>query len=229
VRGIVVPNLHQYHHPGDAITETDNYIYDPRLKPYQNDGKYSGTMDDRWAFTNRSASLDYSTAGALAAATRPLKNFNKPLADRCLADAIRMWDENANQTQNTSQQSGMGFGNAGEMNAAFQLYLTTKDQKYLNRFLDLLWPSLERGMGSRGGSLLNALQAIPYMDIDFKARLKEMVIKYKESVDAYAEDNPNGVPISGRSWGGGIDSPFPLGEKKGSKNNKRNMVVLLLF
>ena len=155
------------------------YFETPGVNVFVYSNQYTGMFNDE---KNAGIELIHlgvrTTTGALATATRPLKNFNKPLADRCLADAIRMWDENANQTQNTSQQSGMGFGCAGEMNAAFQLYLTTKDQKYLNRFLDLLWPSLERGMGSRGGSLLNALQAIPYMDIDFKARLKEMVIKY---------------------------------------------------
>ena len=35
VRGIVVPNLHQYHHLGDAINETDNLLYDSTLQPYE--------------------------------------------------------------------------------------------------------------------------------------------------------------------------------------------------
>ena len=55
VRGIIVPNLHQYHHLGDAINETDNLPYNPALKPYESDGKSSGTFDDRWAFTNRTS------------------------------------------------------------------------------------------------------------------------------------------------------------------------------
>ncbi len=60
VRGIIVPNLYQYHHLGDAINETDNLPYNPDLKPYETDGKSSGTPDDRWVFTGRSAILDYS-------------------------------------------------------------------------------------------------------------------------------------------------------------------------
>jgi hypothetical protein len=39
------------------------------------------------------AFLDYSTAAALAATSRALKDYNKTLADRCLAVAKRMWDE----------------------------------------------------------------------------------------------------------------------------------------
>ena len=62
VRGIIVPNLHQYHHLGDAINETDNLPYNPKLKPYETDGKSSGTMDDRWVFSNRVPFLNYGSA-----------------------------------------------------------------------------------------------------------------------------------------------------------------------
>ena len=41
----------------------------------------------------RMAFLDYSTAAALAATSRALKDYNKTLDDRCLAVAKRMWDE----------------------------------------------------------------------------------------------------------------------------------------
>lgn len=200
VRGIIVPNLHQYHHLGDAVTETDNLPYNPNLKPYESDGKSSGTMDDRWAFTNRTASLDYSTAGALAAASRSLKDFNKPLAERALAAAKKMWDENSNKPQ-TATGPGAQFGAGSEMNAALQLYITTKDEKYSKRFIELLWPSLDRSVAGRGG-ISTALQAIPYMDNDFKTELRGYVVKYKETIDAYAKENPYGVPITSRGWGG---------------------------
>jgi hypothetical protein len=201
VRGIIVPNLYQYHHLGDAITETDNLLYNPNLKPYETNGKSSGTMDDRWAFTNRNASLDYSTAGALAAASRALKDYNKTLSDRCLAAAIKMWDENANKPQTTGQQGGGMFGGSSEMPAALQLYITTKDEKYRKRFLELLWPSLDRSVAGRGG-ISAALQALPFMDNDFKTKLRDYVVKYKETIDGYGKENPYGVPITSRGWGG---------------------------
>jgi len=200
VRGIIVPNLHQYHHLGDAVNETDNLPYNPNLKPYETDGKSSGTMDDRWAFTNRTASLDYSTAGALAAATRALKDFNKPLADRCLAAAKKMWDENSNKSKTANTPGGM-FGAGSEMNAALQLYITTKNEKYSKRFIELLWPSLDRSVAGRGGISL-ALQALPYMNKDFKTKLRGFVVKYKETIDGYGKENPYGVPITSRGWGG---------------------------
>ena len=201
VRGIMVPNLHQYHHLGDAITETDNLPYNPDLKPYETDGKSSGTMDDRWAFTNRSAFLDYSTAGSLAAASRALKDYNNDLADKCLAAAKKMWDENINKPQDTNQPGGQMFAGGSELSAALQLFITTKEDKYSKRFIELLWPSLDRSVAGRG-SILTALQAIQYMDNNYKTKLKGYVVKYKESVDAYSKENPYGVPITSRGWGG---------------------------
>jgi endoglucanase len=200
VRGIIVPNLYQYHHLGDAIDETDNLPYNPNLKPYESDGKSSGTMDDRWAFTNRTASLDYSTAGALAAANRVLKDFNKPLADRCLAAAQKMWDENINKPPKDNSPDEL-FGAYSEMTASLQLYITTKDEKYSKRFTELLWLSLNQSIADRGEMFL-ALQALPYMNNDFKTKLKGYVVKYKEKIDGYSKENPYGVPITSRGWGG---------------------------
>ncbi|HBC79211.1 MAG TPA: glycoside hydrolase [Bacteroidales bacterium] len=202
VRGIIVPNLHQYHHLGDAVNETDNLPYNPNLKPYESDDKSSGTMDDRWAFTNRMPFLDYSTAAALAAANRALKDFNRPLAERCLASAVKMWDENSNRPA-TSDQTGMQmFSGVSEMNAALQLFITTKEEKYSRRFLELLWPSLERASAGGRGGILTALQAIPFFENDFKSKLLPSVVKYKELADSYLKENPYGVPITSRGWGG---------------------------
>jgi hypothetical protein len=200
VRGIIVPNLYQYHHLGDAVDETDNLPYNPNLKPYETDGKSSGTMDDRWAFTNRTSSLDFFTAGALAAAYRAMKEFNRPLADRCLAAARKMWDENINKPQTDDSPEGQ-FVVGAELNAALQLFITTKDEKYSKRFIELLWPSLDLSVAGRG-LISFALQSLPYMDNDFKTKLRGYVVKYKEIVDGYGKENPYGVPITSRGWGG---------------------------
>ena len=202
VRGIIVPNLHQYHHLGDAINETDNLPYNPNLKPYETDGKSSGTLDDRYVFTNRITALDYSTAGALAAAYRPLSSYNKNLADRCLAAARKLWDDNSNKPQyNSNSPIDEIFTVSSEMAAALQLYITTKDKEYSMRFLELLWPSLDKSVVGRGEILL-ALQALPYLDNDFKTKLRGYIVKYKETIDGYSKENPYGVPIISRGWGG---------------------------
>jgi endoglucanase len=203
VRGIVVPNLHQYHHLGDAMTETDNLPYNPDLKPYETDGKSSGTLDDRWAFTNRSAFLDYQTAATLAAASRALKGFNNDLADRSLVCARRLLEEADEAGKNTGNTSGNSMGNpmrmGGNLNAVLQLYITTREKKYAESFQEQIWPSLER---AGGRSLNTALEALPYMDESFKTRLRDYVIKYKESIGENDKKNPYGVPITLGGWGG---------------------------
>ena len=87
IPGIIVPNLHQYHHLGDGSTMTDNLPYNPNLRPYESNGVSSGTPDDRWAFTNRSSGQNYSSIATLAAASRALRGYNDELADECLKTA----------------------------------------------------------------------------------------------------------------------------------------------
>jgi len=217
VRGIVVPNLHQYHHLGDASQETDNLPYNPDLKPYETDGLSSGTLDDRWAFTNRSTFLDYQTAAALAAASRALRGYNNELAGKSLACARKLLEEadEASKNPNNNEEPFVKMmGRGADVNTALQLYITTKEKKYADRFLEQIWPLLERstartgpnsgffaGFGGRG--IINpALLAIPYMDAAYKGKLKDYIIKYKVSIDENQKENPYGVPIATWGWGG---------------------------
>jgi hypothetical protein len=198
VRGIIVPNLHQYHHLGDASTETDNLPYNPALKPYITDGKSSGTMDDRWAFTNRITTLDYHSIAALAAANRVLKDFNRPLADDCLVQAKRLWDEDKTLAEKDDTVFGKYRANT-ELMAALQLYITTKDGQYSARFKEMIWTYLDQSLN---GNIAVALQAYPYMDDEYRKKLKDYVIKFRALNDNYDKDNPYGVPISARGWAG---------------------------
>jgi len=219
VRGIVVPNLHQYHHLGDAINETDNLPYNPTLKSYETEDKSSGTLDDRWAFTNRTTFLDYQTAASLAEASRTLRGFNNDLADRSLACAKRLFEEadEATKIPKENEDSRLKMmGKGADMIPALQLYITAKEKKYADRFLEQVWPMLDRmatqkgprgsggyfaGFGGRG-NLIQVLMAVPYMDAAYKSKLREYIIRYKESIDGYEKDNPYGVPMSIRGWGG---------------------------
>ncbi|MFO7447380.1 MAG: glycoside hydrolase family 9 protein [Ignavibacteriaceae bacterium] len=214
VRGIVVPNLHQYHHLGDAVTETDNLPYNPELQPYESDGKSSGTLDDRWAFTTRTTFLDYHTAATLAAANRALIGFNDDLAERSLINAKRLVEEAdeivKNQKDDSSNPMMRMWGRGADIDAVLQLYITTKEKKYADRFLEKIWtllepppsiPGFDMGFFAFRG-LSSALKAIPYMDDEYKAKLKDYVLKYKESIIENEKMNPYGLPISGGGWGG---------------------------
>ncbi len=198
VRGIVVPNLYQYHHLGDASTETDNLPYNPNLKPFETDGKSSGTMDDRWAFTNRITWLDYYTIGTLAAANRALKDFNRTLADDCIVLAERLWNEEESLDKHTDTMANR-FGRNLEALASLQLFITTGKDKYAARFKEIIWPALDNSLM---WSISIALRAYPYLDEEYKHRLQEYVKSYKALVDENKKENPYGVPIITRGWGG---------------------------
>ena len=102
------------------------------------------------------------------------------------------------------------WGRGSDIDAILQLYITTKDKKYADRFLEKIWTLLEQPTGGRdfgqmffaSRSLNPALKAIPYMDAEYKAKLKEYIIKYKKSIEETEKKNPFGLPISGGGWGG---------------------------
>jgi hypothetical protein len=99
IPGINEPTLRQYTHLGDGASKTDGRIYSEKLGPNQVDGNYSGKPDDRWAFTNKSANLQWGGIASLAAAADVLKGWDDALAKECLDAAIRLWnEERANPT-----------------------------------------------------------------------------------------------------------------------------------
>jgi endoglucanase len=201
VRGIVDGELHRYHHLGDAVTQTDNLLYDPSLKPYQTDGNRSGTPDDRWVYTEASPGANYAGIGALAAASRALRGFNDPLAAECLALAKKAYAEERARPAPAAPATGFGaaFGQLAELSAALQLMTSTKEQPYRDRFNELVWPALDRNAGF---ALQPALRAIPAMDAAYAAKLRPYAGKHKTELDGMLKQNPYGVPIGTGGWAG---------------------------
>ena len=192
--------LDNYHHLGDAAGITDGLHYDPRLKPYQKsaDGKSSGTPDDMWAFTSRNPGLDLQAATMFAAASRVLADRNPGLARRALKQSIRLQEEGLKlQAADTTRRRRP---NQNNFSTALQLYVSTKDSKYLEQFTAGVWPALERMPMNAIGA---ALDAIPYLDNDYKEKLRPYVEKYRDYILQLEEQNPYGVPIGLGNWAGG--------------------------
>ena len=198
IPGIIVPNLHQYHHLGDGSTMTDNLNYNPNLERYESDGISSGTPDDRWAFTNRTAWNNYSSIAALAAASRALRGYNDSLSDECLATAKKAFSEEQKQVVQPNPWEAR-FGGTGEIQASLQLYISTNDRQYADKFNEKLWPALKK-MPDR--NMKYAVQAVPYFDEDYRKRLIPFVLKYKAANEEISTSNPFGVPITTRGWAG---------------------------
>jgi len=199
IPGIIVPQLHQYHHLGDALNQTDGLVYDPGLKPGEKEGDRSGTPDDRWAFTNRSAATNYVSAAALAAASRALRGHDNALADECLAAARKAWSDEAAATGPAPSGWEAAFRAGAELMATVQLLITTKEKVYADRFDELVWPALDRAARFTLGT---ALRALPELGSAYKERLRPYAEKYRDEIAELEKQNPYGVPIGTGGWAG---------------------------
>jgi endoglucanase len=200
INGIIAPTLSQYTHLGDAVTKTDNLVYYSGLEPGKSDGFNSGTFDDRWAFTNRSTALNYSSAAALAAASRALKGYNDALAKECLETAEKVWTEEHSHEPDIFRYGNTTGGRLEdeELKAALELLISTKDEKYSKRITELL-PYIEKSFGMLA---ITAVRAIPYMDKQYSKKIRELVINYKKQSERFLNENPFGVPVGRGTWAG---------------------------
>lgn len=229
-QGIVQGHMHQYPHIGDGVTITDNFVYDPSLKPYEQKGLRTGTLDDRLAFTgNFSAAGTMSSVAALAAAARVLKPYKPETSERCLRNALMLWEkyfEDADPSKAPANgRRGWGFGFGGgdsRTSAAIELWKTTGEKKYKDFFEPKVKALLEPqqtirtdNRPGRAGSDMNefasmmrfsglstALGLYPVLDKDTQDKVKSLIPEYVKSLEVYESQNPYGVPVTGRSWGG---------------------------
>ncbi len=219
------PDMHHYHHLGDAMTLTDGLVYDPTLERYEVRGNRSGTPDDRFVFTSR-----FSPAGtmqdivSLAAAYPALKDYYPEEAERSLKNAKMLWDKyfeaaapNPNAPVNNNNRR-MGGGDP-RINAAIEMWIATGEAKYKDFFRPLIEKQLDaapapvvsngnvaNGMFSTqyagGPNLTAALKVYPYMDKQFQDKVKALVPAYVAMITRGGQDNPYGVSIGGASWAG---------------------------
>ena len=191
--------LDNYHHLGDAASLTDGRHYDPRLGRYEvsADGTRSGTPDDMWAFTSRNPDLDLRAATMFAAASRALEGYNDDLSARALKQSKRLLKE-ANEliAARSGQESRRG---GGDVATNLQLYVSTGEKQYLDRFETEIWEMLDRNVNF---GISTALDAVPYMDEEYREKLRPYVEKYNEYILSLEEDNPYGVPIGLGNWAG---------------------------
>ena len=198
--------LDNYHHLGDAASLTDGLHYDPSLKPYEKsaDGRRSGTKDDMWAFTSRNPQLDLRAATMFAAASRALRGYNDPLADRALKQSRRLLKE-ADELMSSRMDAMRPMTGADarrpmpgpDVSTSLQLYISTGEQQYRDNFESGIWNMLDRNVNF---GISTALDAIPYMDEAYREKLRPYIVKYREYVESLSKENPYGVPMGLGNW-----------------------------
>jgi len=212
------PQMHQYHHLGDAINLTDGLIYDPSLKPFEvsADGKRSGTYDDRIIMTRKptAASVMNSIVG-LAAAYPALKEYFPEEAERSLKNAIMLWEKyvvNSDPEDEANQRNSRWYSGDPKIRGAVELYYATGDDKYkdifIEKILELINPKNENPNAFWGGgsapmfNLSLVLRVYDLLDATTQEIVKAAIPAYVESMNKQGADNPYGVTISGYGWGG---------------------------
>ena len=197
--------LDNYHHLGDAVSITDGLHYDSELKPYEisADGKRSGTPDDMWAFTTRSPNLDLQAATMFAAASRALHGYNNDLADRALKQSKRLTEEAnaliAQRRDNDNRRDNNRRERHADLGTNLQLFAATGEKNYRDIFLQNIWTALDRNIAN---TMQTALDAVPYMDNEYKQKLRPYVVKYNDYIRDFDTQNPYGVPIGLGNWAG---------------------------
>lgn len=186
IPGINESHLYQYRHLGDAVTKTDGI---------------PGNEDDRMAFTNRSAPLNYGTAISLAAAARTLPALNPSLAREALRVAEFIWkDEHSRNAQDAPATPFVSYRNlaASECRAAFELWRTTGNAAYKAR-MDELLPEL---MQQPDRNIALFIRLAPFMDDAFKQQVKPLIKEYVARQAEVETKNPFGVAITLHGWAG---------------------------
>ena len=87
----------------------------------------------------------------------------------------------------------------GDMATNLMLYGATQEKQYLDNFEKQIWDALELRLA---GNMQTALDAIPYMDEDYKKKLRPYVEQYNAYVQDFDKQNPYGVPIGLGNWAG---------------------------
>ena len=178
-RGIICNSLRQYVLLGDAAAMTDGII---------------GNEDDRWVFTENNPGREISTAAGLAASARVLRNFNDTLATHCENIAKEIFDN-----VDTGRK-----GDSMKLQAAVELYYTTKDARYFNFVLDN-WNSVVSGVSGSGWYTQRIAR-----ELEGQKKYRKQLAAYKEALAKYAGNlkdqaaaSPYGVPYRPDIWGAG--------------------------
>ena len=198
IMGIHASTLAQYTFIGDAASQTDGRIHDSRADGSGVDGSHAGAPDDRWAWTNYNASMDYSAIASLAAASVTLKGWNDGLAQECLQSAIALWQR---------EQAHPGPEVAGRFDqpspsyqwaAALELMIATQGaEPYLQR-VEALFPPVVQDMTDRGWT---AVRALPYLAPVDAARFRKALVAWLPEMHKRMAGTPFGVPPSTGGWG----------------------------
>lgn len=210
-RGIIVPSLRQYVHLGDAVTQTDNRVFNhsaQKAEASKVDGlwykkvanSYSNTfdpelylskvevfaptLDDRLVFMETNPARQLYGAAALAAASRALKEYDPELSEECLKVAEELYETNKG-----SEEIGVEIQ---KIHTLCEIILASNKDQYKKELIEL-GDFLEEGFVRVGWSLGRVLPLLG--NIEFSDMARAAALAHKPFLDTLVNSTPFGVPL----------------------------------
>jgi hypothetical protein len=215
-RGIICPTLRQYVHLGDASTHTDGKICNDQellSKAAKIDGlwykkvanRYSNIfdpelnldkielvvpeLDDRFVFMESNPNWQITGAGALAMASRVLKNYKPELAKECLDAAEDLW---AKYKDAKSKRMDYWMNNQ-KMGTLIELVISTGKEEYKKELCGMN-SEIKRSFMFAASSLGRVLK---YIDCkEFKDSVNAAAIAFKPINDKMLSETPFGSTMA---------------------------------
>lgn len=191
-RGIIVPTLTQYVMGGDFSGQTDNLIYDPKLKPQERTATHSGLPDDRWVFTENNPAREFRVIGDIAASVGPMRNYNPAMAEDALKTATELWQ--------VERPVANDFVRQNRLRAAIELYRVTDGQEYREVILaerDYILQNF-REIGWIAARVVHQLN-----DANFTSAMRQQAASFYRDIQASMTDTPYGLSFEMQLWGRG--------------------------
>ncbi len=170
-RGIICRDLRQYVLLGDPVNMTNNIQDD----------------DDRLVFTEINPEHEMLTSQALAVAYRAMKHYNEELSQKCLKIAKEIFERDSSNF------------NGEKLNAAAELFLSTKDDRYKNLLLENRSELLKNIYSHT--IVIGRIKEI--FDDEFQKEIDNSVAKFYHQIVESQNENPFGVPYKPYIWGAG--------------------------
>ena len=197
--GVISSNWDTYVTAADWGLHTDNMFYNPDYPADSADGAFSGTLDDRYVFTNRDTRRDYFAAAILSAISRVTESFDAELSLECLNTSRKIWERESNREPVFFRNVGTPRNLSGErVNAAVELYLTTGESQYL-QYLEDNWQVIIEEIEETGWSVSRVVENV--VDPSLLSGFKDALRRYGEEREAIFAENPFGVHYEHKVWG----------------------------
>ncbi len=197
--GVISSDWSTYALSGAWGMMTDHRFYNPELDEDSVTAHHSGRKDDRYAFTDKDTRREYFMAGIFAASYRAIKEFDPQKAKESLKYAKEIWAREQNLEPVIYNSVGTPRNLIAEkVNAAVELYLSSKDARYLDFILEEKNEIFEN-ITECAWSLSRIKSDIK--DKQYLKAYHKHLKEYAGNFSAKLEETPYGIQFDKQVWG----------------------------